>query len=123
MTDPENPNGNTHDVPLDNLQHLLLQAYTRLFLLPERADRAKRTMVAGFGAYDVHLSIVSPAIRASTPRVFFVELCETTSGRVIDSMGCYDLRDAGAAVDAFVAEAMSLSGIVPPSRTPFEKTQ
>ena len=43
----------TPDGPPDSPMRLLILAYTRLFLLPERPDGSKLTVIADFGAYDV----------------------------------------------------------------------
>ena len=116
MTSDDDPDRTAQDSPRENPQHLLILAYTRLFLLPERGDGSKQTTIASFGAYDVRLSELSPALRASTTCPLWVELCDSVSGRVIDCIGCQDLQDAGAAVEVFVAEAMRRGDIEPPGR-------
>ena len=114
MSSSEDPERDARNVPRDDPQLLLIQAYTRLFLIPERMDGSKQTTVASFGAYDVRLSELSPAAHRSRTYPLWLALCESVSARVIDSRGCEDLDDASGALDALVAEAMRLSGVGPP---------
>ena len=62
MTTCEDPGPDMQDFPPDHPQRLLMQAYARLPLLPERADGSKQTTVASFGAYDLCLSELSPKL-------------------------------------------------------------
>jgi hypothetical protein len=114
MSSSEDPERDAQNVPRDHPQLLLIQAYTRLFLIPERMDGSKQTTVASFGAYDVRLSELSPAAPSSRTCPLWLELCERVSGRVMDSRGCQDLDDASGVLDAFVADAMRLSGVESP---------
>jgi hypothetical protein len=114
MSSSEDPEREAQKVPRDHPQLLLIQAYTRLFLIPERMDGSKQTTVATFGTYDVRLSELSPAARSSKTYPLWLELCESSSGRVIDSRGCQDLDDASGALDAFLAEATRLGGVKSP---------
>jgi hypothetical protein len=114
MSSSEDPEREAQKMPRDHPQLLLIQAYTRLFLIPERMDGSKQTTVATFGAYDARLSELSPAARSPKTCPLWLELCESRSGRVIDSRGCQDLDDASGALDAFLAEAMRLSGVKSP---------
>jgi hypothetical protein len=43
-----------------------------------------------------------------------VELCESISGRVIDSVGCQKLRDASRATEAFIVVTLRLGEVAPP---------
>jgi hypothetical protein len=81
-----------------------------MFLLRERPDGSKQTIVASFGPFQVRLSELSPAVRSKACPLW-IELC--------GSVGCQDLQEAGAAVEAFVSEAKRLSNIVPPKRSEF----
>jgi hypothetical protein len=78
-----------------------------MFLLPERPDGSKQTIVASFGPFQVPLSELPPAVRSKACPLW-IELC--------DSVGCQDLQEAGEAV---VSEAKRLSNIVPPKRSEF----
>jgi hypothetical protein len=49
MTLREDTDLDAQDFPPDHPQRLLIQAYARLPLLPERADGSKQAMVASFG--------------------------------------------------------------------------
>jgi hypothetical protein len=104
----------TPDGPPDSPMRLLILAYTRLFLLPERPDGSKLTIIADFGAYDVRL-IEMPVFRPP-PEVapLWIELYDRVAGRVLDSVGCQDLLGAGAATEALVAEAERLNFGAPP---------
>ena len=116
MTICEDPGPDMQDFPPDHPQRLLMQAYARLPLFPERADGSKQTTVASFGAYDLCLSELSPAIGLLRGYPLRVELCESVSGRVIDSVGCQNFRDAGRAVEAFIAVVLRLDTVTPPGR-------
>jgi hypothetical protein len=50
MSSSEDPEREAQKVPRDHPQLLLIQAYTRLFLIPERMDGSKQTTVATLGA-------------------------------------------------------------------------
>jgi hypothetical protein len=96
----------------DHSQHMLILAYTRLFLLPERTDGSKLTTIATFGCYNVRLLEVDTAGNKAVPPLW-VELYDRFSARVLDSAGCRDLLHAGAATATFLAEAQRLNGIAP----------
>jgi hypothetical protein len=101
------------EISRDHPQRMLILAYTRLFFLPERPDGSKLTTIASFGWYDVRLIKMDTADNKAVPPLW-VELYDGFSARVADSAGCRDLLDAGAATDAFVAEAERLSAIAVP---------
>jgi hypothetical protein len=96
-----------------NAQELLVMAYTRLFLLPERRDGSKLTTVATFGAYRVRLMEMTSRCDVVPP--LWIELFDGHVGRVIDSVGVREVQDAGQIVQVFMAEAARLSGIALPS--------
>jgi hypothetical protein len=97
------------DIESDDPQRLLILAYARLFLLPERPDGYKRTVIASFGAFEVRLTELPPAVPAAKAYPLWVELCDRAEARVVDAIGCRDLEDAGDATEMFVAEARRLS--------------
>jgi hypothetical protein len=94
----------------DHPQRLLIVAYTRLFLLPERTDGSKLTTIGSVGAYDVRLIELPIGATPSTVHPLWIELYDTGSGRVIDSAGCHDLQDAGLATEALIGEARRRTG-------------
>jgi hypothetical protein len=94
------------NIPHDHPQRMLIVAYMRLFLLPERADGSKLTTVASFGAYDIRLIEISTGRTTEMVLPLWLELHDRLSHRVIDSAGCKDLQDAGMAVEEFIAEAL-----------------
>ena len=55
MTRDDEPDPGPRKIDCDDPQRLLILAYTRLFLLPERANGSKLTCIASFGNYDVRL--------------------------------------------------------------------
>ena len=118
MTSFEDPDRDAKDPTADDPQRLLILAYTRLFLLPERPDGAKQTTVASFGPFQLRLSELPPAVH-SRACPLWIELCDSVEKRVIDSIGCRDLHEAGEAVEAFVSEAKRLSNIGPPEHSGF----
>jgi hypothetical protein len=103
--------------PPDDPQHMLISACTRLFLLPERLDGLRHTIVASFGTYEVRLADV-PTPRA-TPEVppIWLELYDHLAERSVDSAGCWDLDEAETALKALNAEALCRNGIVPSDST------
>jgi hypothetical protein len=114
MISREDPGLDAQDFPPDHHpQLLLIQAYARLPLLPEQADGSKQALIASVGTYDLRLSELSPAIGLLKAYPLQVELCESISGRVIDRVGCQNLRDASRAVEAFIAVTLRLSKVVP----------
>jgi hypothetical protein len=108
MTPSDDSDRETGQVDPDNPQRLLILAYTRLFLLPERDDGSKAAIIVSYGGYDVRLVETADAGDGSVPALW-VELHDTARGRVLDSVGCWQLHDAGAATEDFIAEAKRLS--------------
>jgi hypothetical protein len=98
------------DSEADNAQQLLILAYARLFLLPERPDGSKLTTVASFGSYHVRL-VELPSRDKIHP--LWIELFDGRAGRIVDSLGFCDLHDGAENVEAFMAEAARPSGITP----------
>jgi hypothetical protein len=88
----------------EDLQRLLILAYTRLFLLPERADGSKATWVAMSGHCELHLLEISVPQGADVPPLW-VELYDCATRRIIDSIGCRHLHEAGPAAERLLAEA------------------
>jgi hypothetical protein len=94
----------------DNPQRLLILAYTRLFLLPEREGGWKLTAIAAFGRFEVRLiEFQDPRLGSLAP--LWVELYDRLAAQVLDSCGCRDLLDAGGATESLVADAQRLSGL------------
>ncbi|WP_048709822.1 hypothetical protein [Microvirga massiliensis] len=114
MTAREDLGLNAQDFPPDHPQRLLIQAYARLPLFPERVDGSKQASIASFGAYDLRLSELSPAMGLLKAYPLQVELCESITGRIIDRVGCQNLRDASRAVEAFIAVILRLGKVAPP---------
>jgi hypothetical protein len=94
----------------DHPQRLLIVAYTRLFLLPERTDGSKLTTIGSVGAYDIRLVELPIGETPSTVRPLWIELYDTWSGRILDSAGCHDLQEAGSITEAFITEAKRRTG-------------
>jgi hypothetical protein len=90
--------------PVD-LQRMLIVAYTRLFLLPERMDGSKLTTIGSVGPYDVRLTELPGGTSTSAIPPLWIELYDALSGRILDSAGCRDLQEAGPVTEAFIAEA------------------
>lgn len=107
--DSERPGGS------DNPQRLLILAYTRLFLMPERDDGSKLISIAAFGRYEIRL-IEFQDPRPGSLAPLWIELYDRVAGRTLDGAGCNDLQDAGCATETFIAEARALSGVARPDR-------
>jgi hypothetical protein len=112
MTSPEDPDSGAEAPTGDDLQRLVILAYTRLFLLPEREDGSKLTTVMSLGRYDLRLIEVPIGTTGAVPPLW-IELYDRYAGRVIDSAGCWDLHDADLVAEMFLTEARSLHGIRP----------
>jgi hypothetical protein len=96
----------TGDVLPDDPQRLLILAYTRLCLLPERPNGSQVTTIMSCGAYDVRLIEVPAAMTAPASPPLWVELYDRRAGQAVDGVGCRDLCVAGAATEAFITEAV-----------------
>ena len=83
--------------PAFDPQRSLVQAYTRLILLPARADGSKMAVIARFGTRDVCL--VEPWAANAPPEgaPLRVELYDRARGHAVESVACNDLRAAEAA--------------------------
>jgi hypothetical protein len=98
----EESNDRPPGIDPDHPQRLLVLAYTRLFLLPERPNARRSTTIASYGAFDVRL--VEPS-SDGTDGALLVELYDSKNRRVIDAVGCRDLQEAGAATEKLISEA------------------
>jgi hypothetical protein len=95
----DGPREFTHDHP----QRLLILAYTRLALLPERPDGSKATWIAMLG--DCELRLVEIPMPVGTDVCpLRVEIVDRTTGRTINSIGCRHLHEAWSATDRLVRE-------------------
>jgi hypothetical protein len=93
------------DIDPGDPKRLVILAYTRLVLLHERPDGSKQAVIASFGAFEVRLTELPPAVPAARIYLLWIELCDCAQARVINAIGCRDLDDAGEAAEVFVAEA------------------
>jgi hypothetical protein len=104
MISQDDPEAGSQEFPHDHPQRMLILAYTRLFLLPERNDGSKLTTIASFGAFAVRL-VELPVAPAKPGYSLWIELYDGHAGRVVDSAGLPDLLAAGPITEAFLAEA------------------
>jgi hypothetical protein len=99
----------------DHPQRMVIVAYTRLFLLPERKDGSKLTTIASIGGYDIRLIELPIGLTPLHIHPLWVELQNADTGQVLDSTGCRDLPEAAAATDSFITEARRLVALGSPS--------
>jgi hypothetical protein len=93
---------NLRDFDTEHPQQLLIAAYRRLMQLPRRADGMRFTSITTTATWELRLiDLLLP--RRSDKRWLWVELFDLTTGRSIDSRGCQDLNEAGAATRYFLA--------------------
>jgi len=103
MTQDDKRDG-PRDFTGDDPQLLLILAYTRLFLLPEREDGSKATWIAMLGDCELRLlEILVPDGTDVCP--LWVELYDRVTCRAVDSIGCRHLYEAGSATELLVAGA------------------
>jgi len=99
----------------DHPQRMVIVAYTRLFLLPERADGSKLTTIASVGSYDIRLIELPIGRVPAMVHPLWVELQNAETGRVLDSAGCRDLPGAAAVTQCFIVDARRLADLEAPS--------
>src|SRR5215217_2890831 len=87
-----------------NLQHLLILAYARLWLLPESIDGTKFCTIASRGSLELRL--VEYPLREPVPPLW-IELVNPRDGQVIKCIGCRDLQEAGAATERLFYDDLS----------------
>ena len=75
-------------------QRLLVQAYTRLILLPARADGSKMAVIAQFGTREICLIETLAADAPPESVALRVELYDRARGHAVESMACNDLEEA-----------------------------
>ena len=90
------------DLGPDCSQHLLNAAYTRLMQLPRRADGTGSMPITTIANWELRLIELPRPVRAEMCSLW-VELFDLTAARSIDSRGCQDLNEAGAATRYFLA--------------------
>jgi hypothetical protein len=103
--------------PAFDPQRSLVQAYTRLILLPARADGSKMAVIARFGTRDVCL--VEPWAANAPPEgaPLRVELYDRARGHAVESMACNDLQEAEAATSELIEDAREGAFGCPPARS------
>jgi hypothetical protein len=93
---------NLRDFDTEHPQQLLIAAYRRLMQLPRQADGMRFTPITTTATWELRLiDLLLP--RRADKRSLWVELFDLTTGRSIDSRGCQDLNEAGAATRYFLA--------------------
>jgi hypothetical protein len=90
------------DLGPDRPQELLIAAYTRLMQLPRRADGIASTRISTIANWELRL-IELPLPGQADGCSLWVELFDLTAGRSVDSRGCQDLSEAGAATQYILA--------------------
>ena len=90
------------DLGPDRPQDLLIAAYTRLIQLPRRADGIASTRITTIAKWELRL-IELPLPGRADECSLWVELFDLTTGRSVDSRGCQDLSEAGAATQYILA--------------------
>ncbi|MCP1561362.1 UNVERIFIED_ORG: hypothetical protein M2438_000364 [Methylobacterium sp. SuP10 SLI 274] len=97
-------------------QRLLVQAYTRLILLPARADGSKMAVIARFGTREICLIETLAADAPPESVALRVELYDRARGHAVESMACNDLEEAEAATTELMKDAReAVFGCSPPS--------
>jgi hypothetical protein len=94
-------NDPTRDLGPDHPQGLLITAYARLTQLPRQADGMRSTSIIAIANWELRLTDL-PLLERAGKRSLWVELFDLTAGRSIDSRGCQDLDEAGAATEYFL---------------------
>ena len=105
-TDLSSPRPDPEDV-----QELLACAHSGLLLVPERFDGSKVVLVATIGAFDLRLVALTRTAHGIPP--LWIELYDTHSRRIVDSIGRPTLQDLATAAGRLIARARRLGGIVP----------
>ncbi|MCY1640823.1 hypothetical protein [Methylorubrum sp. SL192] len=94
----------------------MVQAYTRLILLPARADGSKMAVIARFGTRDICLIETLAADAPPESVALRVELYDRARGHAVESMACNDLEEAEAATTELMKDAReAVFGCLPPS--------
>ncbi len=93
---------NLRDLGAEHPQHLLIAAYRRLVQLPRQADGMRFTPITTTATWELRLIDLLLPGRADQ-RSLWVELFDLTTDGSIDSRGCQDLDEAGAATHYFLA--------------------
>ncbi|QRM32192.1 hypothetical protein [Microvirga sp. VF16] len=79
----------TSDV--DEFKQEILLTYVQLAVMPDEDDRSKTSILARFGALEIRMTEITQLTNRS-PGIppFWLEVYSHTTGRVIDSCGCFD---------------------------------
>lgn len=89
----------------EHVQHLLIQAYTKLLFVAELEDVSKFATLARFGGYEVRLFEVFPEEICRCIPALWVELYSHYTASTIDGCGRCELDEAGTAASELIAEA------------------
>jgi hypothetical protein len=87
----------------ERAERLLLQAYTRLPLLPQKDDGSRTAILCRSGILQVRLTEVPPKHVRELP--LWIELYDTTARSYVESFGCAEIEDAVSTVARMVAAA------------------
>ena len=104
MTTSERDSDRSRDFGPDHPQRLLIIAYTRLMLLPQRGDSSRATWITTVGDCELRLLEVPPP-EGNEACSLSIELFDHAAGRVIEGRDCRDLNEAAAVTESFVAMA------------------
>jgi hypothetical protein len=95
----------------DHVQDLLAHAHSRLLLVPGRSDGSKVVVVTTVGAFDLRLVELTRTVHGIPP--LWIELYDSHSNRIVDSVGRRDLQDLVAITIRLIAQARRLSFTLP----------
>jgi hypothetical protein len=104
MSTSERDNDRSRGFGPDHPQRLLIIAYTRLMLLPQRGDSSRATWITTVGDCELRLLEVPPP-EGKGACSLSIELFDHAVGRVIEGRDCRDLNEAAAVTECFVAMA------------------
>jgi hypothetical protein len=110
-TDPSSPHPDPEDV-----QELLAAAHAGLLLSPERSDGSKVVVVATIGTFDLRLVELTRSADGIPP--LWIELCDTRSRRIVDSIGRKTLQDLATVTGRLIARAKGIGGTTWFDRSP-----
>ena len=95
----------------NHVQDLLTHAYSRLLLVPERSDGSKVVVVTTIGAFDLRLVELTRIADCIPP--LWIELYDSHSNRIVDSVGRRDLRDLAMVTAKLIDQARHLCMTLP----------
>jgi hypothetical protein len=82
------------DLSAEEIEEIIIRAYVRLLVIPGNIDGSRTTSLKRFGAVEVRLTEITISSPYMDIPPFWIEIVCHTTGKVLDSLGCFQFDEA-----------------------------